>query len=67
MHTSLILRRSLWSDPSSQAEHILRKGTEKNMACDVAINLAKDISGESGVDIGKLIWRHKQRSGNGPV
>jgi hypothetical protein len=32
---------------------ILRKGAKKNMARDVAIYLALELSGESGVDLGK--------------
>jgi chromosomal replication initiation ATPase DnaA len=32
---------------------ILRKGTKKNTARDVAIYLARELSGESGVDLGK--------------
>jgi chromosomal replication initiation ATPase DnaA len=36
-----------------QAEQILRKGAKKNMARDVAIYLAGELSGESGVDLRK--------------
>ena len=32
---------------------ILRKGAKKNTARDVAIYLARELSGESGVDLGK--------------
>jgi chromosomal replication initiation ATPase DnaA len=32
---------------------ILRKGAKKNAARDVAIYLARELSGESGVDLGK--------------
>jgi hypothetical protein len=32
---------------------ILRKGVKKNTARDVAIYLARELSGESGVDLGK--------------
>jgi REP element-mobilizing transposase RayT len=35
-----------------QAEQILRKGAKKNTARDVAIYLARELSGESGVDLG---------------
>ena len=38
---------------SCQAGQILRKGAKKNTARDVAIYLARDLSGESGVDLGK--------------
>ena len=36
-----------------QAEQIHRKGAKKNKARDVAIYLAWELSGESGVDLGK--------------
>jgi chromosomal replication initiation ATPase DnaA len=36
-----------------QADQILRKGAKKNTARDVAIYLARELSGESGVDLGK--------------
>ncbi len=36
-----------------QAEQILRKGAKKNTARDVAIYLARELSGESGVDLGR--------------
>jgi hypothetical protein len=36
-----------------QAEQILRKGAKRNTARDVAIYLAREMSGESGVDLGK--------------
>lgn len=36
-----------------QAEQILRKGAKKNTECDVAIYLARELSGESGADLGK--------------
>ena len=36
-----------------QADQILRKGAKKNTARDVAIYLARELSRESGVDLGK--------------
>ena len=36
-----------------KADQILRKGAKKNMARDAAIYLARELSGESGVDIVK--------------
>ena len=36
-----------------QADQILRKGAKKNTGRDVAIYLARELSGESGVDLGK--------------
>ncbi len=36
-----------------QAEQILRKGAKKNTARDVTIYLARELSGESGADLGK--------------
>ena len=36
-----------------QADQILRKGAKKNTARDVAIYLARELSGESGVDLRK--------------
>ena len=36
-----------------QAEQILRTGAKRNTARDVAIYLARELSGESGVDLGK--------------
>ena len=36
-----------------QAEQILRKGAKKNTARDVAIYLARELSGKSGVELGK--------------
>ena len=36
-----------------QAEQILRKGAKRNTARDVAIYLARELSGESGVELGK--------------
>ena len=38
-----------------QAGQILRKGAKKNTARDVAIYLARVLSGESGVDLGKYV------------
>jgi len=36
-----------------QAEQILRKGAKRNTACNVAIYLARELSGKSGVNLGK--------------
>ncbi len=37
-----------WLEFNRQVEQILRKGAKKNTARDVAIYLARDLSGESG-------------------
>jgi hypothetical protein len=43
----------LYRPGQGQAEQILRKGAKKNTARDVAIYLARELSGESGDDLGK--------------
>ena len=42
-----------WLEINCKAEKILRKGAKRNTARDVAIYLARELSGESGVDLGK--------------
>ena len=42
-----------WLEFNCQAEQILRKGAKRNTARDVAIYLARELSGESGVNLGK--------------
>ena len=49
---------AVYQEFNCQAEQILRKGALKNTAREVAIYLARELSRESGVDLGKELAAH---------
>ena len=51
--TPIAIVEAVCQEFTCQAEQILRKGAKRNTARDVAIYLARELSGESGVDLGK--------------
>jgi REP element-mobilizing transposase RayT len=51
--TPVAIVEAVCQEFNCQADQILRKGAKKNTARDVAIYLARELSGESGVDLGK--------------
>ncbi len=51
--TPVAIVEAVCQEFNCQADQILRKGAKKNTARDVAIYLAKELSRESGVDLGK--------------
>ena len=51
--TPIAIVEAVCQEINCQAEQILRKGAKRNTARDVAIYLARELSGESGVELGK--------------
>ena len=49
---------AVYQEFNCQTEQILRKEALKNTAREVAIYLARELSGESGVDLGKEFAAH---------
>ena len=51
--TPIAIVEAVCQEFNCQAEQILRKGAKRNTVRDVAIYLARELSGESGVELGK--------------